>query len=105
MARPAHEPMEPNPYQSPQSLRFQENPAASREEDPTRLLAEIRDIQRELLDLSKQAVLRQRKFVRFGLVLIAVLIVFLLFIVGNVIVTVRSLPVMVPVPSPPAAPR
>jgi hypothetical protein len=62
--------MDPNPYETPKSPSFADTPKRSGEGDPTQILAEIRDIQRELLDMTRQAVVRQRRMVRFVLALL-----------------------------------
>ena len=84
--------MEPNPYKSPQSGSFQDSPPRVQDQDPTQLLAEIRDIQRELLDLNRQAVAKQKKMFRFLLVVVAFLLLVTLVVFGNVLYAIRSLP-------------
>src|SRR6187455_1037815 len=77
--------MEPNPYQSPAipptSVQFEE-PG-----DSYRVLIDIRDSQREMLALYREALARQKRAIRLMMGVVAILMVILVMAFGLLIVS------------------
>ena len=81
--------MEPNPYQSPQpgDASAEKSPASA---DPViQLLTEIRDMQRETLQLSRETIQRQQKYRVFPLIMMIVAMGFLGFSMYRMIMIPR----------------
>jgi hypothetical protein len=84
---------------------FQDTPLPSQGQDPTQILAEIRDIQREVLSLHQQAVARQRRLARFAVIMVIFLSLVVLAMLGNVFYSLRSVPLRAPPNTPARLPQ
>src|SRR3954452_14611244 len=60
--------MNPNPYETPQLVELVQERASGEATSVLALLTEIRDGQRELLELQRQGLSRTRVFGRFGMI-------------------------------------
>jgi hypothetical protein len=71
--------MELNPYQSPQPGDPKVKEGAANPDPVVQLLTEIRDMQRESLELGRQTILRQQKYRLFPFVIMMVAFAFMGF--------------------------
>src|SRR5262245_33288195 len=102
--------MSVNPYESPRMIDAAEKPVVQGADPILQLLTEIRDAQCEMLQLQREAMLRQRKTTRFSFVYMFIALAFIIptWIFSRTII--RPMPVpparMTPrtVPQFPAAP-
>ena len=96
--------MNPNPYEAPQLVELIEERAPGETNAVLALLTEIRDGQRELLDLHRQALSRTRIFGRFGIVSAIVPFLILAWALYRIInlPTPPARPVIAPRAAPPA---